>query len=359
MKTANQFYVPRLDVLRLFAATLVVLHHTYGSYPIIQRESVSSLPKLIFTHGHVGVSLFLVMSGYLMGSIYIRNPNTRYSDFIYNRTIRVIPLCLLFFMGTLTIHQADLNLSQQIINLISLQFSFDRKYQIAPIWTIAIEFQFYLIVPFISKILYRDGTKCLIKICLVLLIFRFFLIAEASTEKSFTYDISYYSIIGRIDQFILGMLIAKRDHEHKLVLANPIHFASSIFFLLCLFIFSEHHNWWAKGLSEVIIESIYLTIEGLVCGYFMISFIQMRQHLPGERLLAFLGASSYSIYLWHLLIIATYFKFFPYGLFGASQAAVFVNIFLVILPIVYIISLLSFMWLEIPILSFRRKYKYD
>jgi peptidoglycan/LPS O-acetylase OafA/YrhL len=94
------------DLLRLLAAFLVILSHSYplstGSY---NGEPLVSLSGGAFTLGNLGVMIFFVISGYLITSSWLRKPN--FSGFFKNRILRIVPglfglaLVTIFIIGPL------------------------------------------------------------------------------------------------------------------------------------------------------------------------------------------------------------------------------------------------------------------
>ena len=80
-----------LDVMRVIAIILVMLHHYYSSsnYPDVGNW---------FYFGAFGVPLFFIISGFVINSTLVRTQN--YKDFIVNRFIRLSPA--MFICSTIT-----------------------------------------------------------------------------------------------------------------------------------------------------------------------------------------------------------------------------------------------------------------
>jgi peptidoglycan/LPS O-acetylase OafA/YrhL len=66
-------------------------------------------------------------------------------------------------------------------------------------WAVAVEFQFYLIFPFLLGFLNKSPLKVICGVIACALIFRLMSVALGASAR----DLSYWHIIGRIDQFLL------------------------------------------------------------------------------------------------------------------------------------------------------------
>ncbi len=351
MISKNLNYVPRLDVLRFIAAASVILYHTYVWAPKWDGKYVPDLTNLLFLRGSFGVSLFMVMSGYLMAQIFIKYPLATYGEFIFNRVVRIVPLCLLVLIAGIAARDGNELVSQDVLNFILLQVNVDRAHLIAPIWTIAVEFQFYLLMPILAVIIARSGLTSLFKLMVFIIVFRMMVMPSVIMKADFPYNSMYYSILGRFDQFAVGIFIAhlapKFSHQFK----NPLHVANALVLFVALFFFASLNQWFDRNAYQVFVQSNYLALEGAICGYFMLAFLNMSINLPGEKLLAQLGAASYSMYLLHEVIVRTYLGLFPQSLIGLKTDAL-----IIVLPTVTFFSLLGYHFFEKPFLAFRKDY---
>jgi peptidoglycan/LPS O-acetylase OafA/YrhL len=138
-----------LDVLRGAAVGLVLMGHSW--------------PGVFQGAGIVGVIVFFVLSGYLITGVLIRDVERhrriRYGRFYAHRAFRLLP-ALMAFLGVYAVVEMTADVlgdrSKGIIGytllagfgyLKDLPLPFDVSMAIGPLWTLAVEEQFYLIWP--------------------------------------------------------------------------------------------------------------------------------------------------------------------------------------------------------------------
>jgi peptidoglycan/LPS O-acetylase OafA/YrhL len=340
-----------MDVLRFVAAAAVVIYHVYVWGPKWDGKYIPELGNLLFLRGSAGVSLFMVMSGYLMAQIFMKYPHATYAEFIYNRFVRIAPLCLLLLVGGIASHDSNTQVFRQLLNILTLQFNVDRADLIAPLWTIATEFQFYLIMPVLAVMIARSGLSSFLKLTAFISIFRLMIMTSVVQWAETPYNTAYYSIIGRFDQFAVGIVMAHMPATWNRFFKNPLHVIVAMAMFVGMFFLASSNPWWNRTPMQVLFQSYYLTAEGMVCGYFMISFMNAAIRVPFERQLAALGAASYSMYLLHEIIARQYLALFPEQIVGLRVDAI-----VFVLPVVCALSMLSYHFFEKPFLSFRKSY---
>lgn len=151
-KISSGTRIAELDGLRGVAAVLVVVAHYFG-------EVRHSLPGLAL--GWVGVNLFFVLSGFLIGSIILERKNSPnfVRVFYCRRALRIIPIYLLtlsFVLLFLAINQpapwidpplpalSYMTFTQNIVMAATGDYG---THWLVPTWTLAVEEQFYLVIP--------------------------------------------------------------------------------------------------------------------------------------------------------------------------------------------------------------------
>jgi peptidoglycan/LPS O-acetylase OafA/YrhL len=154
--------MPELDSLRGVAIIMVLLFHGFfwtADQSIILTHSI--LGKLIFSviqGGWLGVQLFFILSGFLITGILLdtRERSDYFKRFYSRRALRILPiylilLCFLLILGV--IQWPFLITCLFFVSNISPIFGVVMQY--APLWTLAIEEQFYLFWPLAVRRLSR------------------------------------------------------------------------------------------------------------------------------------------------------------------------------------------------------------
>ncbi|WP_354191356.1 acyltransferase [Arthrobacter sp. UYCu712] len=150
-----------LDVLRGGAVGAVLLGHSW--------------PGIFQGAGIVGVIVFFVLSGYLITGVLLRDVERhrkiRYGRFYAHRAFRLLP-ALVLFLGVYAIVELTADVlgdrSKGIIGytllagfgyLKDLPLPFDVSMAIGPLWTLAVEDQFYLIWPALLMLALRINRQ--------------------------------------------------------------------------------------------------------------------------------------------------------------------------------------------------------
>lgn len=199
----NKDHLASLDGLRAIAIILVVLLHLvfYAQYFYpTTTQAFFALPIFIkwLAKGTLGVDIFFVLSGFLIGTILLREIKDTNSinllKFFKNRFLRLIPVYFLFLVLMVGIsplltdflnsnvaldflHQP--NQSSVWTNLFYINNFFTRNENLFATfhtWSLAIEEQFYFLTPIVLIGLFKFGWQNHAKKIVFLLIVLFFLL---------------------------------------------------------------------------------------------------------------------------------------------------------------------------------------
>ncbi|SEG02760.1 Peptidoglycan/LPS O-acetylase OafA/YrhL, contains acyltransferase and SGNH-hydrolase domains [Bryocella elongata] len=205
-----------LDTLRAFAVLAVMLYHLtiFGELP--QRL----LP--VTYHGWMGVDLFFVLSGFLIGQQLLKPyaegkvPSIRSSvqAFYLRRAYRILPVYLvvvaLYFLVPAWREAPTIGPLWKFLTFtMNFGFSFRRR-AFSHAWSLCVEEHFYLVLPVLVALLMRKPsarkTACTITfVVLGGLALRYWLIARYSDE---IYTKVYYTSYSRLDGLTAGVTLA-------------------------------------------------------------------------------------------------------------------------------------------------------
>lgn len=357
MKSLNIAYNPRIDQLRWLAATLVFAFHFY-----LQARG-QGLPEFkshwlgLVTEGHTGVGLFFTLSGFLFMQIALYQKEIHYRDFMRNRCLRILPLFLTVFVVALSIGR-DKFAPADILYVLTTNLGLAPT-SYTPItgaaWTISVEFTFYLVFPFLARFTLEQGAGYLWKLVALMVFFKLcaFIVNEKSTLMYFS------TLVGRFDQFLVGMLAALAYARHGASLRKHCAWLVPLALLVVLctlwiqsrygkFVGASHDPFWIW----------WSLLEASAWSGFILAWVGFERKLPAvvEKMLAYGGKISFSFYLLHMAmlhLLVTYFHLpVMTGVYALDVALAFVLAY----GATWALSALSYSAIEEPFLRLRRRY---
>jgi len=343
MRSGNTAYIERLDHLRFFAAALVLLFHGWLLIGGATR-AIRQIP--IINQGQIGVQLFMVISGFIL-AIISYDKELSASRFYLNRALRIYPLFLvvlaLGYFATPDPRPTSITIdfliaTLPISNLSRLSYGeFGGQ-----LWSIAVELQFYLLFPFLHMMLARRGPRYHLSLLAFLIAMR----AAVFLLHGTVYDLSYFSLFGCLDVFLIGHLSGWAYRRGYLHLEGPQWaFGAALAIGILIWTGDRMHLFdHDSGLWIIWPEVLAMAFAVVVPAY-----IQCRTRIPFSSGLAALGRWSYSIYLWHIAVILILQRLHfdnlnPY-LFGC-----------VVLSVTVVIAAASYHIIERPFLEWRVTY---
>ena len=196
-----------------------------------------------------------------------------YAQFICNRVLRIFPLFVFIFFVSLSLNRDTFKPEQLLyffVTNIGLNAPTSAYFITGAAWTISFEFSFYLIFPFLARFALANGLSYLVKLILILMIFK--VAGYSINEKS---NLMYYStLLGRLDQFLIGMLAAQ---VYALKKSSPKFTTLRLLIaLLFLMLLIELQGFWASFLSpnpKNLIWIVWPTIEAFAWVNVLLSYI--------------------------------------------------------------------------------------
>lgn len=323
-------YRKDIDGIRALAVLSVIFYH-FGLLP----------------NGYLGVDIFFVISGYLItGIIYRDISENRFSiiNFYLRRTRRIIPLvsfiCLTaLVIGIFTMLPDDLeNLAQSIIatNIFSnniLQTITTKNYwdvvnEFKPLmhtWSLGIEEQYYLFYPFLFLFIGKKKMNWILPILLI-----FTLISLGLFFSPFKDFYKFYMLPFRFYELSIGGIAAILLKD-KIIKNNLSPFLILLILIILCFNFSFIQN------SILIFLTILFT-----CGLLITANEKNKLStlILENKVIVFIGKISFSLYMWHQVLLA-------YGRYFVWKEMSLINLSIVfILTILF--SIITFIFIEQP-----------
>lgn len=364
--------IPALDGLRALAILLVLFTHIFQLFPNFTFVLWRTEWLTFLYNGWIGVDLFFVLSGFLIGSQLINNSNFSFSRFWITRFFRIAPTFYLilsfvaiayyfdrdfFSKFGLNDFKSDFTLKEVFFG----NFVFISNYITGNIgigsWSLSIEEQFYLIAPLliflIKPLSFRLQVATFAFIVLLSLIFRVFTYRLYDLGDSIPIELVitkiYFSTVGRFDALASGMLCAIFYKKFNQFTKENVFFLRWISLIPLLFVFLTgglKGGWYEVTLQYSLIAFGWSV---LLLGIVLESNDSLIVRLLSHRYLTPIARISYSIYLSHILIL----HFVHYRLKDYIYLNIFFEISL-ILFLVLIISTILFLLFEWPIYSYAK-----
>lgn len=309
--------IPAFTGLRAVAAYLVFLHH-YNPAP------VGTFANRLFHQGYIGVSVFFVLSGFLIhyryASAFLEQTNGVWRPYLQNRFARIFPLYALLLLVTAGVEQLmgqPMRLPVLMLNLTLLK-GFSKTYMfsgIAQSWSLTVELCFYFVAPFLFAGLKRWGALPLTAMLVGFGILTWATInlllgntdVEQGAEKWVPF-LLFYTFSGRSFEFVAGMWLASRWRQNRL---PHVTYATETGLLVmggCIL--------WQSSVTRFTTNSTLLNAsEAIVYNFvlptgiclFLLGLLDanaaIRQVFSCSFMQA-LGRSSYAFYLLHIGVVA-------------------------------------------------------
>ncbi|PYJ28149.1 MAG: acyltransferase [Verrucomicrobia bacterium] len=207
---------PGLDLLRALAIILVVIYHAgIMGFP---------LPGRVHRWGWIGVDLFFVLSGYLIGGQLLaelaRSKRLNLARFYARRALRIMPAysVILTIYFSLPAWREYPDMAQPLWKFLSSiqNIALHGGTAFSHAWSLAVEDQFYLALPFILLVLFWRPRAAMILSCVIVVggvLLRAFLAAQNPSVdggvsfRGFQAWI-YYPTWTRLDPLVFGVVIA-------------------------------------------------------------------------------------------------------------------------------------------------------
>ncbi len=339
-------YRGEINGLRAIAVLAVIFYH--AEFDIFGRDDW-------FDAGFIGVDIFFIISGYLITRIILNelaaSGRFNFWRFYEKRARRILPMLFVVMLASFPLAWQRLfsidfiEYSQSIIASLLFVSNFFFYFSttdygaadslLKPFlhtWSLAVEEQFYIILPIILLLLYKFTRGSLLFVLLALFILS---LSSAYLMGQLNPSFNFYFTFSRFWELLAGALIAYHELKHEAIkhklfnqLMPLLGLAMIIYAIFALDIGVTHPN--------------FLTLIPII-GTMLILLFGGQHDIISKALqlkpFTFIGLISYSAYLWH----------FPIFAFARINAVDFTNHDKIIcLALTFLLSVLSYFVIEQP-----------
>ncbi|MFV8800902.1 acyltransferase family protein [Yersinia enterocolitica] len=293
-----------IDCFRALAVIMVSFYHVYRHInPELYFFGVNLYNPLL--NGWMGVGIFFVVSGYCMGMATKKISKTIFSfrdywDYFKKRLFRISGpyyVSIAFWFVMINVFAIAVKPTETYDVLMHLFYTHnldrDTMYSVSGVyWSLAVEMQFYVLLPLLIFIFPRSSSK-----------FGLFLVlCGISTIIHFKYNetvIVSWSILAYLPVFVFGWLLYINQRKLSIYLGNI--YSCLIFFIISFALVMID--------SKLILGNIlYESISSLIFGLLMISIITspfcgVFNASKTLGFISYIGRASFSIYLYNYIYL--------------------------------------------------------
>jgi len=363
-------HIEGLTGLRFFAALAVVLFHALPHWPGPVLDQLWRMTHL----GSLGVSLFFVLSGFIL--FYVYEPafaSGRFSvrPFLVARLARVYPVYLLGLLISLRGFTAVLlpSVAEQGVAAPPLHAAFLAPLVLqawdpntacvwnCPGWSLSNEAFFYLLFPVIGAAVARWAARplgaALALACFAALLpclvyaWSGYPTSDAGSDNAYLFALWYFPVL-RMPEFAIGVLLGR-----WFLMERP---RGTVWFRNLVILASLLALWGIANLPRHIVDVI--AQQGLFAPLFGLLIIAVASEPATGRgvlhhpLMVKLGEASYALYIIHMPIRGLFRHLANWGILGNLDEP---GVFIAYIAIVIAASLAIYRWFETPARVYLRR----
>ncbi|HEY2580547.1 MAG TPA: acyltransferase, partial [Mucilaginibacter sp.] len=316
-----QNYIPALTGVRAMAAYLVFISH----FCYIFDDNFPHIIQRFFGEFHIGVSIFFVLSGFLITFRYYNSFHLTgewFRQYLKNRVARIYPMYALLTIAAFTYFfitgdQAITKGSGNPVALMILNITFLRGffYQfwdtgIAQGWSLTVEECFYFSAPIIFLIAKKYNKFYIQPVIITTFAIVMVLIFSHVDFHGFFGNFPFvllFTFFGRCFEFFVGVQLARHVLKNGFERKHKINYTYTGFFLIfvCVFVMALQPvpKGWNAGVESpigIITNNYILCIAVALFFYGILTETTLFKKFLALPFIELLGKSSYIFYLIHL-----------------------------------------------------------
>jgi len=348
-----------LDAVRALATMMVFIFHAGYLLPsFINQSNKFGLGKFIYVGGTVGVSVFFVLSGFLLFyQMYKKKEGLdaeKVKDYTRKRLLRILPLYYFSLFFIVFVFKRDMIFAQDGLRSIIYNLFFIRGIKgangggtitINPVyWSLIVEMHFYFFLPIFYYIFNKYKKVSLFFILALLgILYRIIIVTKLGNPSMQLLRFTP----ANFDFFAFGMLGAYLYVNHSKLL-NFLGKAHSQ--IICLSVFLLFIYFYDLDFLPTLSYIFAATLLGIITILCILSFLSNEQSFLGKLFTStpvlFVGKISFSIFIWHTVVIN---QFGGTALSSATQ-------FILDAFVTLVVSTISYYAIEAPFLKLKSKF---
>lgn len=284
-----------LDVMKAIAIIAVVLYQVG-----------------FLQYGYLGVDVFLVIAGYLTTKS-LADGKKGYFPFVFGRLMRLLPVLLVAGVATMVVGWFTMlpddyeNLAESVVatnlfgnNILSAittgdYWSIANEYKpLMHTWYVGLLMQFYVVYPllfFLAKLDKKTPRRTLLLIISLLALLSLLVFFTGRNDAY-----RFYCLPARFIEFGIGGIVALVYKPSRERVFYPA-FSYVCYVILLVLLVVE---------MRIIPDAARLVLVVVLTAVLVLSGVALENGVTSNRILAKVGVASYSIYIWHQVLIAFY-----------------------------------------------------
>jgi peptidoglycan/LPS O-acetylase OafA/YrhL len=313
-------HVKELDGMRGCAAAAVFVFHVFNTTAPNPGAAMQPLSWRLILHvatfGAFGVTMFFVLSGFLITSLLLADRESQYffRNFYWKRVLRIQPVYVVHLIVAWFLIPGS---TGYVLLALVFLVNFSTEFHVpdtGPAWTLAIEEQFYLLWP---QVIRRLSLANIYRTCMGLIVFTSLLRAGMIVMQRGNLKDTWY----QFDGLAIGALLAcewMTEGEGQTPVVR--RFLRVLHSNWCLVVALVYELYALEGNLSHSRAAFVLTTTGYLV-YRVIRYILLH---PGARTfrwlrsapLLFLGSISYSMYMYHAFFLYVFDRYLWAGPFS-------------------------------------------
>lgn len=367
-------YVPEIESLRGIAILLVVVFHADSAVLFPFRNRIGTWPSLPLGYvyaGHTGVTLFFVLSGFLLSlpflaAAYGGRPVSR-RRFYERRALRILPLYYAAVVAASLLTATTVgDVLRGVPYLLFLESLPSATVPMPPWsgvwWSLATEAQFYVVLPVVALAFGRSPATTLGLVGLYAVVWG--ALASSRLLPDLDAAVRSQSLLGRGPVFLAGIAAAWLWFRHgdalrtRLARSRVLSAGGGDLVLVALFVALGVLLQWASFHGPMPLDAsrrfVWHVPEGVLWTLVLLVLLLVplrTKALFSNRFLAWLGVLSYSIYVLHMPVIYHSLRAWRTLMPGPAAWSVAMGAWFALAMLLCLgLSMLTYRWIERPFL---------